>query len=359
MLAGSGQCNVTHTGDVEDFVKAYHEAGGFMKPALAAFPNTALMDFLQQRKVPLTIRADGKVFPASLRAGDVLNALLTKNRQKGVVIKYNAAVRSVTKTDDGFAVQTSGSVYKAKSVVVATGGMSYPKTGSTGDGLKIAEAFGHSLSSLRPALAPLYAAGFADIAGISIDNGECELPAAGKRAAGSLLFTHKGLSGPAALHISRYVNAGDMITVNLLGIKPEEFTAAFKQAAANAGKKQARSVIRTMGLAERLTDKVFAAADISLNLQAAQTSKEQLAALCRHTLAFPVHVQGVGGWDTAMASCGGVSLNEINPKTMESKLVRGLFFAGEVLDVDGISGGYNIQAAFSTGFLAARCVASA
>ncbi|TAJ43948.1 BaiN/RdsA family NAD(P)/FAD-dependent oxidoreductase [Methanofollis fontis] len=360
LVTGSGQCNLTHEGSVRDFLPHYGDNGAFLKPALMNFTNRDLITFFEERGLPTGTDAGGKIFPASRRAADVLSVLLEGCRRAGVEICSGAAVRAVGRDEDGFVVETESATIHCDALVVATGGASYPATGSTGDGYGFARAFGHTIAPIGPALASIEVEEypFAGCAGISFSSVTLALFRGGKKVrevSGDLLFTHTGLSGPAVLHLSRYLLAGDGVRVSFLTpADGERLAQALVEASAAHGTRQVKTVLAGFPLPERFLRQVLLMAEIDPALPCAHLSRAARNRLIALLTGWTCGVAAVEGLDTAMVTRGGVSLAEVNRKTMESGLVPGLFFIGEVLDIDGDTGGYNLQAAFSTAALAAR-----
>lgn len=361
LLTGSGQANLTHDGDLAAFLDRYGDHGRFLRHALRAFPNTALSAWFAGRGLPLEARLlDGKVFPVSRNAGDVLGALRAACHESGVHIVCGARVRTVEQADDGFVVRTDGGGWQSGAVVLATGGASYPGTGSTGDGYRLARALGHAVVEPRPALAPVepepYA--FADLAGVAVPDAGFRVVRDGRQVAagrGDLLFTHTGLSGPEVLDLSRNIRPGDRLLVAF--VPPDELDARLVRLCRERGAARVRTALAPLGLPERLLRRLLAEAGVPEEATGARLDRDGRRRLAGVLGGLPFTIGRVGGFSVAMATAGGVALDEVNPKTMESALVPGLFFAGEVLDIDGDTGGYNLQAAFSTGALAAAALA--
>ena len=363
LLSGSGQANLTHEGDLAAFLDRYGEHGRFLRHALRSFSNTALAAWFAEHGVPLETRSDGKVFPVSRRADDVLEALRAACRENGVQIVRNARVRTVERDNDGFAVGVAGKRWQAASVVLATGGASYPETGSTGDGYRLARALGHTVVEPRPALAPVepepYA--FADLSGVSVPGAGLRVVRDGRQVAagrGDLLFTHTGLSGPGVLDLSRSLRPGDQLVVSFVSLSPPEtLDTRLVRLCAERGAARLPAALAPLGLPERLLRRLLAEVGIPEETTGARLDRNGRRRLVGALGGLSFAVGHVGGFSVAMTTAGGVALDEVNPKTMESRLVPNLFFAGEVLDIDGDTGGYNLQAAFSTGALAAAAMA--
>jgi hypothetical protein len=372
LVSGSGACNVTHSGDSRSLPERYGHAARFLAPALLSFTNRDLVAFLESRGIPCEEDANGKVFPASRRASDVLDALLSAVDAPGVAIATDSRVIRIGHepglTDrPAFAAEVGGGILRFDALVLATGGASYPATGSSGDGYELAAALGHEIVPPRPALAPLYVDGFelADLAGVSFEGAGLSVRRSGERifppgkhrlARGDLLITHRGFSGPLILDASRDVRLGDDIEIDFTGTDAEGCRKALSDAIARAPKALVATALADCDLPRRLPRRLAAAiaaasgAEGSTCATLRREARDKAVALA---CAWPFRVSSLGSWDEAMATAGGVSLDEVDRRTMESKLVPGLYFAGEVLDVDGPTGGYNIQAAFSTGTLAA------
>jgi len=359
LLSGSGQANLTHEGDLSSFLGRYGDHGQFLRHALRAFPNRSVMAWFAGRGLPLEARDDGKVFPVSLDAADVLETLRAACLENGVGIVCGVRVRSVERYGGGFVVHADGESWCSGAVVIATGGMSYPRTGSTGDGYRLARSLGHRVVEPRPALAPVEPApyGFADLAGVTVPDAGFRVVRDGRRVAagqGPLLFTHTGLSGPGVLDLSRDLQPGDQLLVDFVpGIAPEALDAHLVRLCGERGSARVRTALAPLNLPERLLRRLLQETGIPEELTGARLDRDRRRRLAGALGGLPFAVARVGGFSIAMATAGGVALDEVNPKTMESALVPGLFFAGEVLDIDGDTGGFNLQAAFSTAAMAA------
>ena len=361
LISGSGRCNITHDGDIRAFLDHYAGAGRFLRPSLLGFTNLDLVAFFEERGLPMITLEGGKVFPATQRSRDVLAVLLAEGEARGVEIAGGKTVTSIEKSEDEFLVACGDDIHRSRFLVIATGGRSYPATGSSGDGYSFAEALGHRIVEVGPALAHVRTRDypFPDLAGISLPGARVSIFRGRKvkEGAGDVLFTHDGLSGPGILDLSRYIRAGDMLRVSFSGERRrEEMDDWLIERSQKDGPRNLRSVLAEMEIPARLVSKVLEVLQIPQDLKCASMTRGMRTGLADHLSGFPMEVEAVGGFDSAMATRGGVDLREIDPKTMESRLVSGLYFAGEVLDVDGDSGGYNLQAAFSTGALAGRSI---
>ena len=362
LLSGSGQCNITHSGEIRDFLSHYGDHGKQVKPALFGFTNRDLIDFFRKRGIAMMTDENGKVFPETRRSSDVLTLLFKECQERGVDLRCNEPATLVTHTAEGFAVTTPKATYFSPILVLSTGGASYPKTGSTGDGYRISASLGQPLTEIAPALTPLLIRNypFAALSGISFECMKFSVWRAGKKLAdrtGDVLFTHLGLSGPGILDASRDIHPGDVITLSFVGnLKREEFVADLTKRVEENRSWQISTILAAYPIPERLNRKLLKLSGIPDDLKCNHFSAEQRSCLIATCTQFPLTVEAPGGFSVAMVTRGGVALDGVNLKTMESKIIPNLYFAGEVLDIDGDTGGYNLQAAFSTGFLAAQSI---
>jgi predicted Rossmann fold flavoprotein len=362
LASGSGRCNLTNAATAGDFLLHYGSASRFVKPAILEFTNQDLMSFFSEHGVQLVEMNDGKIFPASQNSRDILKVLLDEAARQRVDISYAKLANSIARDGDGFLVSSREDEFRARNLLLATGGKSYPATGSTGDGYRFAKELGHSIAETAPALTPLIIKDYAlaECAGISLKEAEFRIQRDGEevaRARGDLLFTHIGLSGPGILDSSRLIRPGDEILLSISGTKTEaEIESALLAASGNAGTRSVKTVVCSLGIAERLALSALSQSGVDGAMVIARLDRESRKRLLCAFFAMPFRVAALGGYEEAMATRGGVSLSEVNPKTMESRIVPGLYFAGEILDVDGDSGGFNLQFAFSSGKLAAQAM---
>ena len=353
LLSGSGQCNLTHAGKIDDFLSHYGCQGRFVKPALFHFTNVDLVQFFSQRGLPCLEREDGKIFPQTYQSRDVRRLLLQALAEKRVEIQYQQNVREIRYLGERhFQVETENRSFQTRKLILTTGGQSYPGTGSTGDGFRLAERLSHTITPLAPALTPVYVRDFAlaSCAGISLPQTLIALWRGGRKITqhrGDLLITHVGLSGPGILDFSRDFQKGDTLSL-LLG--SEE---CLLETLREKGGRELRKILsEKLGLPQRLADTLFVQAKLSPQLRGCDLTRSQRQTLCQHVLQPSLEIARLGNFREAMVTKGGVALSEVNRLTMESRLLPGLFFAGEILDVDGDTGGYNLQFAFSSGYLA-------
>jgi len=364
LLSGSGQCNITHDGDILSFLSHYGENGRFIKPALLNFQNQDLIKFFSERELPLVAEPGGKIFPVSRRAGTILDVLVRECSARKVEIRCGDPVLNISICAGRFLIMTGRETFRTKQVVLATGGITYPQTGSTGDGLSFAKSLGHRVTEVGPALTAVTIQDyqFASLSGISFTDVTISLIRVGRKVrqhSGDLLFTHSGLSGPGILDFSRYIRSGDTLRISFLSGVDLPQAKAILLARINApGNRQLRKILAAFDLPDRFVRKLLDLAGIKQDQTGARLPREARSVLLDLLTACPFIVSRLNGIEEAMVTRGGVALDEINPKTMESRLVPGLFFIGEVLDIDGDTGGYNLQAAFSTAALAAKRIGS-
>lgn len=365
LATGGGQCNLTHDMPLDAFSEKYYEKSRYVRKVLYHLPPEALRSYFESLGVALEVTPQGKVFPKSKKASEVLEALLKKLKANHGVLIGKAAVERIQRSKDGFSIEAATGAYEARAVLIATGGKSYPSLGTSGDGYALAQSLGHTIAPLRPALAPVKITedALADLAGISIPEASVSLWRKNKKVkeyAGDLLFTHEGLSGPVILNNSRDIMARDVLKLNLARFNDEESFAKGMAAHLNAyGKYTVRKSLDYYDVPRRVMDKVLELSGIPLELKSAEITRVQRNALVKTLLGLAVTVKEVGGFDEAMATAGGVLTTEVNPGTMESRQTAGLYFAGEVMDVDGITGGFNLQFAFSSGYTAAQGIIKA
>lgn len=355
---------------MQSFLDHYGDHGRFLRPALQGFTNKDLIAFFEERGLTMIREESGKIFPATMRSKDVLKVLTDELETDGISIKCGQDVKSVSRTGEGFDVCSRNHhgkdhICQSRHLVMATGGMSYPATGSTGDGYGFVRDLGHDIAEIAPALTPVIVndPAFSDLAGISLSNIVISLfrHKKIKEVRGDVLFTHQGLSGPGILDLSRFIHSGDTIKLSFAPAKERStLEKRLLQKAGQDGSRRLKSVMADLPgcvpLPARLIKWILERCDIPEDLDCAHLTREKRILLLDHLTGFPLIVSRLGGFDVAMVTRGGASLKGINPKTMQSRLVRGLYLIGELLDVDGDTGGYNLQAAFSTAKLAARSI---
>jgi hypothetical protein len=363
-ISGTGQCNITHDGEIRTFFPRYGSHGQFLRPALLTFTNRALIRFFEDRGLSFETTEDGKIFPVNRDAGEICAVLVRECERRGILLRRGEQVLGVEYKNPGFVIRTKSRSVFSKNLVLATGGASYPKTGSTGDGYRLAASLGHTMSEIGPALAPLIIDNFpfSSLAGMSFSGLPFSVWRKNHRIVrreGDVLFTHSGISGPGILDCSRDIRAGDEIRLSFIGTgRRDELASAILASISHAPSKTIKSLVAGLGIPDRLSRILPELAGISSDSTGAHLTAAGRNRLTGILTECPLKVSDVGDLSVAMVTRGGISLSEVNPKTMESKLVPGLFFVGEVLDIDGDTGGFNLQAAFSTGFLAALGIQS-
>ena len=364
LISGKGRCNLTNSCDIEDFLGKFSRSRNFLRNAFAKFFNTDLMSFFEDAGVELKTERGGRVFPASDKSGDILNALKSKLKNKNIEVLTGLRVREIivkNKKIEGI-LTCSGKSFLATHVAVTTGGLSYPVTGSTGDGYKIALKLKHTIRPLKPALSPILIkeSFIKDWKGIALKNVQLALLVGGKtidEKFGEMLFTHFGLSGPAILDISASVydalklKSITEISINFKpGLDHKKLDARLLREFKANQAKAIKNIFKNL-LPQGIIGRFLEYCGVDANKNANQVTSEERKRLIKGLFDFRLTVRGVMPAKDGIVTRGGVDTKEINPKTMESKLVEGLFFAGEVIDIDAKTGGYNMQAAFSTGWV--------
>lgn len=366
-ITGKGRCNITNACDMSEFIKNTPGNGKFLYGAYERFTNEDLLQLLHDAGLETKVERGGRVFPASDSALDVRNTFMKLMKHYGVDVHLEEPVKKLL-VDDGVVtgVVTDQETYHADAVVIATGGKSYPATGSTGDGYILASQVGHKITDIRPSLVPIVTeeSWVKDLMGLSLRNVELSVVAKNKVQAkmfGEMMFTHFGITGPIVLSLSHTVgklmrkkNIGTIgLDINLKpALSPETLDKRLQKDFDLYSKKQLINGMKDL-LPSRLIPLIIELAGIDPQKPINQISKEerqQIGYMLQH---MPLTVKGLRPVEEAIVTAGGISLKEFNPKTMESKLVKGLYGAGEVLDIDAFTGGYNLQAAFSTGYVAA------
>lgn len=366
-ITGKGRCNITNACDMSEFIKNTPGNGKFLYGAYERFTNEDLLQLLHDAGLETKVERGGRVFPASDSALDVRNTFMKLMKHYGVDVHLEEPVKKLL-VDDGVVtgVVTDKETYLADAVVIATGGKSYPATGSTGDGYILAAQVGHKITDIRPSLVPIVTeeSWVKDLMGLSLRNVELSVVAKNKVQAkmfGEMMFTHFGITGPIVLSLSHTVgklmrkkNIGTIgLDINLKpALSPETLDKRLQKDFDLYSKKQLINGMKDL-LPSRLIPLIIELAGSNSQKPINQISKEerqQIGYMLQH---MPLTVKGLRPVEEAIVTAGGISLKEFNPKTMESKLVKGLYGAGEVLDIDAFTGGYNLQAAFSTGYVAA------
>lgn len=377
LMSGGTRCNLTHDTDRRGIIEAFGKQGRFLHSALAALGPRELVELIEAEGVATKIEETGKIFPVSNKATDVLDALLRRFRRSGAILALDDRLTTLESSSPGFRLYTARDVISADRVIVTSGGKSYSGCGTTGDGYAWAKSLGHSIVMPRPALTPITSseAWVSSLKGITVPDvevrvvqlsnevgSEQEKPVELDRRRGSFLFAHFGLSGPAPMDISRAITGHSqpkslqLICDFLPAMTEEQLAQAIQQECASAGKREVTNIVGVW-LPNRLAETLLKLAGLRMELRGAELSKSDRAKLIAAVKRQPVTISGTMGFEKAEVTAGGISLDEIDSRTMQSKLVPNLYFAGEVLDLDGPIGGYNFQSAFSTGWLAGQSAA--
>ncbi len=369
LMSGGTRCNITQATDNRGIVAAYGPPGRFLYSALAAFSVADTIAMFEAEGVQTKVEETGKIFPVSNKASDVLEALLARLKRSGAEISLSEPVERIERLACGLAawqLTTPRRTLHAVNLILTTGGQSYPGSGTTGDGYRFATALGHTIVPPRPALVPLTTSApwVHDLRGVTLPDVTVSILEDNRSLASrrsSLLFAHFGLSGPAALDVSRVVSghpkpASLIAEVDLLpDMKDSALAEWVRNEAACAGKKQLALVLAQQ-VPRRIADAVLHLATIPADRRCAELTKDERNRTVRLLKHLPIPLTGTLGFKKAEVTAGGIALDEVDSRTMQSKLAPHLYFAGEILDLDGPIGGYNFQAAWSTGWLAGESV---
>lgn len=366
LITGKGRCNLTNNSDINTHIDNIPTNPRFMYAALNNFPPNEVMAFFEELSVPLKTERGDRVFPVSDKAADICGALKRRINRLGIKV-VNGRVTDISKDKDEFHVTADGEGYFADSVIIATGGKSYPLTGSTGDGYSFAEKFGHTVVPAKPALVPVECADkwVKDATGLSLKNVTLTVLDGEKEVffeQGEMLITHFGLSGPLVLSASSHMKGLGSRKFGLaIDLKPAlDFETLDKRIQNDFAKNINRDFINSLGelLPSKLIPVIVKLSGIDPRGKVNSITKEERHRLVSLLKGVPLTATKFRPIDEAIITSGGVSVKEISPKTMESKLIPGLYFAGEVIDVDAYTGGFNLQIAFSTAKLAAESATS-
>jgi len=369
-ITGKGRCNLTNTAQISDFIAHFGKTGPFMRQAFARFFSTDLAEFFEKQGLKLVTERGGRVFPASGRAADVLSVFMQWLKQCSVTIKRDSPVDKLLINNKRVCgVISRGRAFTCDAVILATGGASYPATGSTGDGYRLARSAGHSLVPVRPALVPLETKGdiAQKMAGLNLRNIRVRMYINRKkrtRAFGELVFTEFGVSGPVILTLSgEAVDAlgsghGIVLSIDLKpALDEKKLDMRILRDFQTRGKEPFKSFLRGL-LPREMVPVCMDLTGISPERMVSSISAVERRGLRTWLKDFRLEVTGHRPLAEAIVTAGGIDTREIDPRTMESRICRGLYIAGELLDIQADTGGYNLQAAFSTGHLAGRCAAS-
>lgn len=377
LITGAGRCNITSSAPFDQFLDQFPENKKFLFPAFKQFFVDELKAFCGQYHLSLVLDDNGKYFPETQQAQSVLDVLLSYCQENRVAFHCSEPVRKISDDENGWTIHTAQGTYMTNAVIIATGGLSYPRTGSDGDGYRMAKNLSHMIVPTRPALVALEISSpdCTPLSGISLKDVPVELwekidSASSRKIAvqrGDLLFTHFGVSGPPVLFLSRwlpedftatefpgYVLIVDLVPASSLHELENKLLAIF----ASTPNRQLKNVLgQNLEIPHAVAAMVVTQCGFKEDILCQEITKVNRKVLLTTLKSFSFSIAGTRGYKEAMVTAGGVSTHEINPRTMESKLHPGLFFAGEIIDIDGYTGGYNLQAAFSTGYLAGKTAA--
>ena len=361
-ITGKGRCNITNSADKDVIMKNIMTNPKFMFSALDVFDNNDICRLLEEHGCKVKEERGGRIFPVSDHSSDVIKALSKMLDEKNVEVRLNSEVKSIEKKEDVFKITLGDKkVLECDAVILTTGGLSYPGTGSTGDGLRFAGALGHSVKKCTPSLVPLETKQLwcRDLQGLSLKNTGLKMYSGGKliyEDFGEMLFTHFGISGPMVLSASSYYHkrkADDCLVV--LDLKPalseDELDDRLLREISDNHEKHFINMLPDL-LPSKMVPVIASLSGIDPHKKCGDIIKEERKNLVRMLKCLEIDITGTRGYDEAIITKGGISVKEVSPKNMMSKIVPGLFIAGEILDLDALTGGFNLQIAWSTGYLA-------
>jgi hypothetical protein len=372
LITGKGRCNITSSLSMDDFIKNIPGNGKFLYSCFQNFTNQDIIQLLKEEGLEVKEERGNRIFPVTDKSLDVLNCFISRLKKLNVEILLNTEVKDL-KVSDGkvLGVITSRGEIDADKVVLATGGKSYPLTGSTGDGYIIAKKYGHTIEKIKPSLVPLeiYDKEICkSLQGLSLKNVKIKIEDIQNQKTiyedfGEMLFTHFGVSGPIILsgsaHLVRYQNIDELLKnkkiILNIDLKPalseEKLDERILRDFKDFKNKQFKNSLEKL-LPQKMIDTIVNLSEINPDKKVNEITKEERKRLCRLLKDFSIEIKKFRNVEEAIITSGGISIKEINPKTMESKIVQGLYFAGEIIDVDCYTGGFNLQVAYSTGFTA-------
>ena len=373
LITGKGRCNITSSLNIDEFIKNIPGNGMFMFSALKNYTNEDIVNLLEKNGVQTKVERGNRVFPVSDKSRDVLEALERELKRLKVNIKLESEVKKVNKIENIFYIDTNQEQIKADKLIIATGGKSYPLTGSTGDGYLFAKWFGHTVTDIRPSLVPLEIDEIEEcrmMQGLSLRNVEIKIKDIEKNKLiyedfGEMLFTHFGISGPTILsssaHLIRYKNVDELlknkkikITIDLKpALTEEQLNLRILRDFEKEKNKEFKNSLFEL-LPRKMIDYVILKSKINPNKKVNEITKQERLNLVKLIKQIEFSIKGTRPIEEGIITSGGINIKEINPSTMESKLVKGLYFAGEIIDVDAYTGGFNLQIAYSTGYTAGK-----
>lgn len=360
-ITGKGRCNITNASPIDEFFDNIISNREFLYSSLYTFDNEAIIRLLESYGLHTKVERGNRVFPESDKSSDVIKAFQKYLDHMGAEVLLNSRVSHVYMEDNAFmVVLTTGEKMQFDRLVIATGGASYPATGSEGDGYKMARAFGHTVTELKPSLVPieLEESWLKDLMGLSLKNVTLRAYNGNKlihEEFGETIFTHFGISGPIVLTMSNHINRLKNKPVLTLDLKPalddETLDNRLLRDFQEYTNKQLKNALNDL-LPQKLIPLIIQVSGIYPEKTVHQITREERSKLLEAIKAFPLQFKGFRPLDEAIVTSGGIKVQEVNPSTMESRIVPGLFFAGEIIDIDALTGGYNLQIAYSTGYLA-------
>lgn len=368
-ITGKGRCNITNACDRDTFFENVISNPKFLYRAFHQFNTDDVIDFFEQLGLRTKIERGNRVFPRSDKSSDVIAALRNELERLGVDIRYHSEVTDILYKDGCFygLKLKPGEKYYGDAVIIATGGLSYPLTGSTGDGYRFANKAGHTITDLSPSLVPLYVSEsfVKELMGLSLKNISITIKSGEKeiyKNFGELVFTHFGVSGPVILsasrHIIPYIDSKDKLTLNI-DLKPaltmQQLDLRILRDFEEFKNKQFKNSLNQL-LPNKLIDVIIRLSHINPEKQVNSITREERLFLVELLKNFTLNIIKLGAFNQAVITKGGINIKEINPSTMESRLIKNMFFAGEILDLDALTGGFNLQIAWSTGFLAGNSI---
>lgn len=373
LITGKGRCNITSSLDMEEFIKNTPGNGMFLYSAFQKYTNQDIIKFLEKQGLRVKEERGNRIFPVTDKSLDVLKCFESRIKELDIKLNFNEEAKGliINENKEIIAVKTSKREIKADKVILATGGKSYPLTGATGDGYKMVGQIGHKVTSIKPSLVPLEIYDkklCTELQGLSLKNVSIKLIEKQKNKEiykdfGEMIFTHFGVSGPIILsssaHLVRYKNIEQLIKEKKIILKID-FKPALKEEKLDERilrdfnefkNKQFKNALDKL-LPQKLIPVIIEKTAINPNKKVNEITKKERANLLKQLKDFEIEVKGFRSIEEAIITSGGISIKEINPKTMESKIIKGLFFAGEIIDVDSYTGGFNLQIAYSTGYVA-------
>lgn len=359
-ITGKGRCNITNASPIDEFFDYVVTNKRFLYSSFYSFTNEDIINLLEENGLAVKIERGNRVFPSSDKSSDVLKAFTRFLNKNKVNIQLNTRINSIEKDGDSFILNTHNNKFMFDKLIIATGGKSYPATGSTGDGYDFAKRLGHSITKIKPSLVPIEinAKWIKDLQGLSLKNVELSAFNRNKfihKEFGEMVFTHYGISGPIVLSISNYIHDQSNKIVLSLDFKPalsrEKLESRILRDFEQYKNKQIKNSLFDL-LPKKIIPWIILQSGIDPEKPVNQITIEERSSLIETIKGFNMNFKSFRSIEEAIVTSGGISTNEINPSTMESKLVDNLYFTGEVIDVDALTGGYNLQIAYSTGYLA-------